>query len=177
MGIETRATGVRDRVLRAMVRRPDGLTRQALANEAEVPTTSLALLLQDPEVLGGLVVEEKAARAAARGGPRPNLVRLRDGVCVAGVEIGHGHIRVAVAGLDGQLWRDENGRDYVQAVRPVFKERRATLNWIAGGPDGEPGAFPKWLSATFATRREQARSACLESGSRLQGRSIPVTAD
>jgi hypothetical protein len=142
---------VRERVLKALVRHPAGLARQALAQVADVPSTTLAALLQkDP--LRDLITEEKADRAPGGGGPRPKIIRLRGGLCVAGVEIGHGHIRVAVAGLDGHLWPDGEGRYFDQVVMPVFRERRRTLNWIAGGPEGTPGSLCRRLDDVFAVR-------------------------
>lgn len=118
---------------------------------ADVPSTSLSALLQETD-LRSLVVEEKAARAAGGGGPRPKIVRLRDNLCVAGVEIGHGHVRIAIAGLDGHLWPDADGRYYDQVVMPVFRERRRTLNWIAGGPDRGPGSLCRRLEHVAAER-------------------------
>lgn len=133
------------------------MTRQALAQMSDVPSSTLTGLLQSKEGLGDLIVEEKADRAPGGGGPRPKIVRLRDELCVAGVEIGHGHVRIAIAGLDGHLWPDAEGRYFDQKVMPVFRERRRTLNWIAGGPDGEPGSLCRRLERVLderATRME-----------------------
>ncbi len=102
--------------------------------------------------LSGLVAEVKADRAAPGGGPKPKILRLRKGICIAGVEIGHGHVRIGVAGLDGRLLPapdDKDGLYYSQSARPVFRERVKTLNWIAGEPGGEPGALPQRLQAVF----------------------------
>lgn len=140
------------RVLRSLVRHPRGLARQELAHASGVPTTTLAGLLQGEGSLEGLVVEEKAQRASGGGGPRPKIVRLRDGLCVAGVEIGHGHARIAIAGLDGRLWADADGRYFDETVMPVFRQRRHTLNWIAGGQDGEPGRLAQRLKHVHAER-------------------------
>lgn len=148
------SSDARYRVLSALVGHPLGLTRQALASAADVPAATLATILRGPDGqdLSALIVEAKAERAAPGGGPRPKIVRLREGICVAGVEIGHGHIRVGIAGLDGRLWPDAQGRHYDQLVMPVFKERRATLNWIAGGLEGERGALSQRLARVFAER-------------------------
>lgn len=165
MGSEDHLTfDARQRVLAAMVRHPAGLTRQALASAAEVPPATLGVMLRGggESDLSMVIVETKAERAAPGGGPRPNIVRLRQGVCVAGVEIGHGHVRVGVARLDGKLLPDSNGRYYDEVVMPVFRERRHTLNWIAGGVDGELGALPRRLSNVFAEQVRQEKWPALE---------------
>jgi hypothetical protein len=152
----------RRRVFAALVRHPFGLTRQALASAADVPTTTLAAMLQEGRLLGGLVIETKAKHAATGGGPKPKIVRLCDGICVAGVEIGHGHVRIGIAGLDGRLWADDEGNYFDQIVMPVFKERRRTLNWIAGSPENDRGALSRRLSRVFAARRGQSDGSSLE---------------
>lgn len=139
------------RLLKALVRHPSGLTRQTLSQVAEIPATTLAGLLQE-EGLAELLVEEKADRPTGGGGPRPRVVRLRDGLCVAAVEIGHGHVRIAIAGLDGHLWPDADGRYFDQVVMPVYKERRRTLSWIAGGPDGGRGHLSRRLEHVYSER-------------------------
>lgn len=162
MGGATKGSSSRERILAALVSSGEGLTRQELAIAADIPVTSLAALLHDDELFGGLVAEEKAHRGGSGGGPRPKLVRLREGICVAGVEIGHGHVRIAIAGLDGRLWPDSSGRLFEQAVMPVFRERRKTLNWIGGGADGSLGALSRRLSETFACRPRLGGSPSLE---------------
>ena len=145
-----RAFDARQRVVAALLRHPEGLARQTLAGAAQVPPATLGAMLGrgGKSELGAIVVEAKAERAAAGGGPRPNIVRLREALCVAGVEIGHGHVRVGIAGLDGKLLADSNDSRYDEKVMPVFGERRHTLNWIAGGM-GEEGALPRRLSDVF----------------------------
>lgn len=156
------SSDARARVLRALVRHPKGLVRQELAHVSGVPTSSLTGVLQGEGSLEGLVVEEKAPRASGGGGPRPKIVRLRDGLCVAGVEIGHGHARIAIAGLDGRLWPDAEGAYFDEIVMPVFRQRRRTLNWIAGGPDGEPGRLAQRLRQVYAERSADGDGSALE---------------
>lgn len=146
--------GISTQILEALLRHPEGLTRQGLANELGLPPSTVSSLLRGEHrrELEGVVVETKAERAAPGGGPRPKILRLRDGICIAGVEIGHGHVRVGIAGLDGRLLAvddDEKGFHYAHCARPVFRERLNTLNWIAGEPGGELGALPQRLSSVF----------------------------
>jgi hypothetical protein len=141
-------------ILEALLRNPAGLTRQRLAAELGLPPSTVATLLRGDQghELSGVVVETKAEHAAPGGGPKPKILRLREGICIAGVEIGHGHVRIGIAGLDGRLLPAKGDRDgfhYAQCARAVFRERLKTLNWIAGEPGGEPGALPQRLTSVF----------------------------
>lgn len=146
------ADSTESRLLNALLECPGGLSRQELAAKLGLPLSTVAALLRGEHGLGGVVVEAKADRAASGGGPRPRILRLRRGIYVGAVEIGHGHVRVGIAGLDGRLLSapgDRDGAPYTQCVRQVFNERVKTLNWIAGEPGGESGALPRRLEAVF----------------------------
>ncbi len=149
-------------LLEALLANPKGLTRQELAGEVGLPPSTVTALLRGEHGLRSIVVEVKADRAAPGGGPRPKLLRLRRGIYIAAVEIGHGHARVGIAGLDGRLLAapgDRDGCPYTHCVRPVFNERLNTLNWIAGEPGGEAGALPRRLEAVFRASDQGAEGA------------------
>jgi predicted NBD/HSP70 family sugar kinase len=45
---------------------------------------------------------------------------------------------------------------------PVYKQRRQTLNWIAGGPDGEPGRLLRRLKHVYSERAAHLNGSALE---------------
>lgn len=147
----------RKSLLAALLRHPEGLTRHALEAETGLAHNAITALLRGDDGLNstGLIVETKADRAAPGGGPKPRILRLRDGICFAGVEIGHGHVRIGIAGLDGELLptvpAPPGSAHYAARISPIFKQRLETLKWIAGTPGDEPGALPRRLSEVFVS--------------------------
>jgi predicted NBD/HSP70 family sugar kinase len=147
----------RKSLLAALLRHPEGLTRHALEAESGLAHNAITALLRGDDGLNatGLIVETKADRAAPGGGPKPRILRLRDGICFAGVEIGHGHVRIGIAGLDGELLtaapKPPGSVHYAARISPIFKQRLETLKWIAGTPGDEPGALPRRLSEVFSS--------------------------
>ena len=138
-------------LLKALLEHPDGLTRQEIAAATGLTASTVNALLRGEHGLRDVLAEGKADRAGPGGGPRPKILRLRRGIYIAGIEIGHGHVRVGIADLRGRLLpaRDGERAHYTQVPRRVFWERLNTLNWIAGEPGGEPGALPRRLEEVF----------------------------